>query len=107
MNQSSKFNSDGRNAAFVALTELLRRPAISGQDIVTLSRCIVQSYSASGLSIDDPEIENIIGIESETDTLNLQSTDDTDEFERIYDIYLDPFEESRRSIELKLDGLTK
>lgn len=64
----------------------------------------MRAYSSSGLSIDDIEIENILGIESETDTMDLESNN-IEEFNHVYLIYKEPFEASREQIRTKLANL--
>lgn len=105
MNRNSKSNNENGKVEIDILVDLLVQPVNNGQDIVNLSRRITHSYSDCGMSIDDVEIENIIGIESETDTMTLESASENDEFARVYSIYLGPFEEARQSIRAKLVSL--
>jgi hypothetical protein len=74
----------------------------SGRELVISCRTILKLYSAAGFSIDDEEIESILAIESETDTMNIESNLEAAEFDRIYAIYRAPFKHSRASILAKL-----
>lgn len=96
MNQNSKYSDVESEIA--ELREFLLKPVTSGQDIVTLSRNILKKYVAVGLSLDDDQIEVILGIESETDTMSPSKHDADDEFSHVYDIYLKPFEACRERI---------
>jgi hypothetical protein len=84
---------------------LLRYPVSNGRDMIKLSREILHAYSSMGLSIDDDEVEGILGIESETDTMDLKSAINDEEFTRVFSIYGDLFEDSRRKVLDKLETL--
>jgi hypothetical protein len=103
MNPNSRYSSEKRSAENVA--RLLCLPAHDGRDIVKLSREIIHAYSAAGLSIDDAEVENIVAIDSETDTMDLSSQDTLEELEHVYRIYKEVFEESRQKIRLRLAAI--
>lgn len=80
------------------LKELLCTPVDNGRDIVLISRLILKKYAALGMSLDDPQIEEILGIDSETDTMTPSKDSGDDEFSHVYDIYLTPFETCRSRV---------
>jgi hypothetical protein len=105
MSQNSRSSKGNEAAAFDALKCLLNDAAVSGKDIVERTRKIVRAYSLCGFSIDDPELESLIGIESETDTMDLESECNDDDLNHVFEIYNEPFEQSRQNLRRKLGGL--
>lgn len=96
MNLSSK-SSESHNA-MRELRALLLEPANDGRKIVILSRLILKKYIEAGFGLDDPQIEIILGIESETDTMIPSAQSSDGEFAHVYDIYAKPFDECRKLI---------
>lgn len=96
MNQSSKYSD--ADSEIGKLRELLSTPVSDGRDIVVLSRLILKKYIEAGFSLDDSQIETILGIESETDTLSISKRGADGEFAHVYDIYAEPFDACRDRI---------
>ena len=106
MSQNSKYNNI-LDIKDTKIDHLLCQPIDDGRAMVLLCRKILHTYSAIGLSIDDVEIENIVGIESETDTIDLDSQENDTELSQYYAVYKDLFEESRNLIIERLAKLRK
>jgi hypothetical protein len=106
MSQNSKYNNR-LDINDDQIDQLLSQPISNGRDMVFLCRKILRIYSALGLSIDDLEIENIVGIESETDTIDINSHDCVEELDKYYVTYRSLFEESRELLKEHLAKLRK
>lgn len=97
MKRSSRFNDTERREAIEALFVTLLQPVNDGRDVVITTRKIIRNYIDSGYSADDDIISNLIGIDSETDDLNIDRLNDR-EASAIFEIYAKPFEQSRQQI---------
>jgi hypothetical protein len=98
MRPKSKFNEPERLEAVSKLVRCLKASVSDGRDLILTVRGIIRSYIDSGYNIDNDVMSNVLGIDSETDDINVQSDDFASEFERVFLIYNGPLDESRRAI---------
>ena len=98
MRPKSKFNEPERLEAVSRLFQDLKKPVSDGKDVVMTVRGIIRNYIDAGYNIDDDVLSDVLGIDSETDDMNVQSDGYSSDLERVFLIYSEPLEEARRAI---------